>query len=107
MIHDYEKLKNNLLAGHIDANNAHVSSVLLNEVELLRELVWDLMMKSRNAPCLASHPGEFTYHCDPKNVCKVCGWRDDVDEMLHDEWSMPDGLWSSPTDIEMIYKEEK
>lgn len=107
MIHDYEKLKNNLLAGHIEMSNLPVSLTLLDEVELLRELVWDLMMKARDAPCLASHPGELTYHCDPKNVCKVCEWRDEVDEMLHDGWSMPDGLWSAPTDIEMIHKEEK
>ena len=107
MIHDYEKLKNNLLAGHIDTNNVQVSSALLEEVELLRELVWDLMIKARNAPCLASHPGENTYHCNPERVCRVCEWRDEVDEMLHDGWSMPDGLWSVPTDIEMIHKEEK
>lgn len=107
MIHDYDALKSNVLSGHIGPRDADVAKVLLSEVDTLRELVWDLMTKVRNAPCMASHPGELTYHCNPERVCRVCEWRDEVDSMLHSEWSMPDGLWSSPNDVEMATRKEE
>lgn len=107
MIHDYEKLKSNVRSGHLDAGDAGILRVLFSEVDLLRELVSDLMVKVRDAPCRDSHPGESTYHCNPERVCRTCEWRDGVDELLHDEWSMSDGLWSVPGEIERINKREE
>lgn len=107
MIRDYKSLRDNVFSGHLSAVDANIPRVLLDEVELLRDLVWDLMMKAKNAPCLGSREGELTYHCDPQRVCRVCRWRDEVDEMLHDEWSLSDGLWSDPDDVVMVKRKEE
>jgi len=107
MIIDYEKLKSSVFNGHLGPGDAEIPKTLLKEVDLLRELVWDLMVKTRDAPCQESHPGENTYHCNPDRVCRVCEWRDGVNDFLHDTWSMSDGLWSSPDEIERINKQEK
>jgi hypothetical protein len=107
MIRRYESLRSNVMSGHLGPNDADIPRVLVREVELLRDLVWDLMVKARDAPCLSSHPGETTYHCNPERVCRVCRWRDEVDGMLHDGWSLSDGLWSDPDDIVMVNRKEE
>lgn len=107
MIRNYKSLRDNVLSGHLGSGDANIPRVLLDEVELLRDLVWDLMAEAKNAPCLASHPGELTYHCAPERVCRVCSWRDGVNEMLHSEWSLSDGLWSDPDDVTMAKKKEE
>lgn len=107
MIRDYEELKRHIHRGHLGPLDANIPEVLINEIEALRELVLDLMVKARNAPCLASHPGEFTYNCNPEKVCRVCEWRDEVDEMLHSDWSMSDGLWSPSVELDNINKRVK
>lgn len=107
MIRRYESLRSNVLNGHLRPTDAEIPKVLIEEVETLRDLVWDLMLRARDAPCLSSHPGETTYHCNPERVCRVCEWRDGVDEMLHDGWSLRDGLWSDPDDVAMAKRKEE
>ena len=107
MIRNFDELKRGILGGHLGTADADIPRVLLDEVEMLREVVWDLMNQVKNAPCLASHPGEHTYHCSPERVCRVCEWRDGVDGMLHQEWSLEDGLWVHPEDLEDLRKKEE
>ena len=106
MIRNFDELKRNVQRGHLGPQDADIPRVLIDEIEHLRELAMDLMRKVRDAPCLASHPGENTYHCNPERVCRVCEWRDGVDGMLHDDWSFVDGLWTPEVDIERIRKRE-
>lgn len=107
MIRNYDELKRGVLGGHLGPGDADIPRVLLHEVEMLREVVWDLMEQAKNAPCLASHPGENTYHCNPERVCRVCEWRDGVHGMLHEEWSLEDGLWVPSEDLEDLQRKEK
>lgn len=96
-----------MLNGHLEATDADIPRVLLNEVELLREFVCDLLTRVQNAPCRDARAGEITYHCNPERVCQVCVWRDGVNEMLHDVWSLEDGLWFHPEDLEDLRKREE
>lgn len=107
MIRNYDELRRAILNSHLGPNDADIPRVLLHEVEMLREVVWELMHQVKNAPCLASHPGEHTYHCNPKRVCQVCEWRDGVDGILHDEWSLEDGLWSTCEELEDLRRKEE
>jgi hypothetical protein len=107
MIRNFDELKGGIIGGHFGPGDADIPRVLLREVELLREVVWDLMTKVKNAPCLASYPGENTYHCNAERVCRVCEWRDEVGEMLHQEWSLEDGLWVHLEDIKDLRKKEE
>jgi len=61
---------------------------LPHENEELKDLVDDLLIHIRNAPCLVSHPGEFTYECRHDNLCRVCEWRVSVLKDLQREWDI-------------------
>jgi len=61
---------------------------LPHENEELKELVDDLLIHIRNAPCLVSHPGEFTYECRVEKLCRVCRWRNEVAAQLREDWQV-------------------
>jgi len=61
---------------------------LPHENEELKDLVDDLLIHIRNAPCLVSHPGELTYECRHDNLCRVCEWRVGVSKDLQREWDI-------------------
>jgi hypothetical protein len=61
---------------------------LPHENEELKDLVDDLLIHIRNAPCLVAHPGELTYECRHDNPCRVCEWREGVLKDLQREWDI-------------------
>jgi len=61
---------------------------LPHENEELKDLVDDLLIHIRNAPCLVAHPGELTYECRVERLCRVCQWRVDVANELQQEWGV-------------------
>ena len=58
------------------------------ENEQLKELVDDLLIHIRNAPCLVARPGELTYECSLERPCRVCSWRHEVATQLDEGWSV-------------------
>jgi hypothetical protein len=107
MIPEYDSLRRGILNGHLDLRTLGSGQALVGEVEMLREAFWRLMMQVRNAPCLVSHPGELTYECNPAKVCRVCEWRDSVNDFLIDELGLPEGLWvDNRSDLQSIQMRE-
>lgn len=73
------------LEGIIDARDETLDDV--------GELLEHLKRCIQSAPCLVARPGEFTYECRAESPCRVCQWRQEVNQGLTEEWHLPNGIW--------------